>query len=98
MHVILYELQGPEMTTHPPMIFALPTLGAIGGDQDMEAQHSRRGKTFRILTPQVPFQLGTGICGVISWSNGTCSASTRGYGTKICDEPKCFWLYGKALI
>ena len=54
MHVILYELQGPEMTTHPP-IFALPTLGAIDGDQDMKAQHSRRGKTFRISTHQVPF-------------------------------------------
>ena len=28
---------------------------AIDGDQDMEAQHSRRGKTFRISTLQVPF-------------------------------------------
>ena len=54
MHVILCELRGPEMTTHLP-IFALPTLGTIDGDQDMEAQHSRRGKTFRISTPKVPF-------------------------------------------
>ena len=54
MHVILCELRGPEMTTHPP-IFALPTLGTIDGDQDMEAQHPRRGKTFRISTLQVPF-------------------------------------------
>ena len=42
------------MTTHPT-IFALLTLGAIDGDQDLEARHSRRGKTFRISTPQVPF-------------------------------------------
>ena len=54
MHVILCELRGPEMTTHLP-IFALPTLWTIDGDQDMEAQHSRRGKTFRISTPKVPF-------------------------------------------
>ena len=54
MHAFLCELWRPEMTTHPP-IFALLTLGAIDGDQDLEAQHSRRGKTFRILTPQVPF-------------------------------------------
>ena len=54
MLAILRELRGPEMTTHPA-IFALPTLGTIDGDQDMEAQHSRRGKTFRISTLQVPF-------------------------------------------
>jgi hypothetical protein len=54
MHAILCELQAPEMSTHPP-IFALPILGTIDGDQDMEAQHSRRGKTYRISTLQVPF-------------------------------------------
>ena len=54
MLAILCELRGPEMTTHPA-IFALPTPGTIDGDQDMEAQHSRRGKTFRISTLQVPF-------------------------------------------
>ena len=54
MHAILCELRGPEMTTHPP-IFALLALGAINGDQDLEVQHSRRGKTFMISTPQVPF-------------------------------------------
>ena len=56
MHAILHELPRPEMTTHPP-ISALPTLGAIDDDQDMEAQHSRRGKTFSISTLQVPFVL-----------------------------------------
>ena len=54
MHANFCELWRPEMTTHPP-IFALLTLGAIDDDQDLEANHSRRGNTFRISTPQVPF-------------------------------------------
>ena len=83
MHAFLCELRGPEMTTHPP-IFALPTLWTIDGDQDMEAHHSRRGKTLQDFDSQ------DAICSVIYWSKRPVWASTRGYGTKMFDKGKCF--------